>query len=231
MITFLTSIFQPPSSAQLSAIYSWNQLDIPFITAQGLNAKTEKELGFDGDSPIVSDMIIKSNKVVTTPLLGIINADIVVGLEFMNRLQSIVEKYGQDIFLSGSRLDVNFKGQIASRNELAEFMRLPPTTHREGSADIFISTVSMMHRMASEMPEFIMGRLAWDNWIHLWFQQQDLKCFNITRVLPTYHINHGYEHLKINTLGQIGNTPSGKHNLRLWGSPTRTVETSDWPEP
>jgi hypothetical protein len=66
------------------------------------------------------------------------------------------------------------------------------------------------------MPEFIMGRHSFYNWLHSYAEVNEFRCFNCTNSLISLHGSHNYDNLKI-LEGAIGmNAPSAQYNLKLF---------------
>lgn len=229
MITFITSIFENPTIIQENALFSWTLKNIPIVIAGKVSTiekiknrfpaltasphvKTEKDLGFNGDAPVVKDMIKKALPYVQTPLLAIINSDVLIRWDFLSTLEKIITKYGPNIFLSGNRYDINYNIPIESEEALIEIWKKINGLHQDKSGDIFISTKENFNKMADEMPNFIMGRMVWDNWIHLYFSEKDIPCYNISTILPVLHMNHDYSHLQTS----LEASPSVKHNCSIF---------------
>ena len=222
MITFVSTI-QNSGDAQKSALYTWmlnsisvvlvgsTKFDFPGISYVS-DVRTEACLGQGGDAPFIKDMILKSMPLISTPMVGLINSDILIQEDFSTIFSRIVAKHGENVFLTGSRYDVQCS-IIVDSPEVLRKVQENKTSHQDQSGDIFITSKSNFERMANSMPDLIVGRMVWDNWIHMYFRSQNIPCFNITDVLPTYHIVHGYNHMPG---GSIQNCLSVSHNINLF---------------
>jgi hypothetical protein len=237
MLTFITTISNDVIPSQEDAIFSWKINGIPIIIAGNYsnpekirekipevtiipNIRTESDMGFKGDAPIIKDMIQKTLPIITTPLIGLINADIIIEDTFLNNIKNIINKYGQDIFLTGNRRDVRYD----VRNNTIERIKTLKTRskeHQGKSGDIFISAKQRFEQMAQQMPEFIIGRMVWDNWIHIFFNKL-VPCYNISPIAPTYHVDHQATYQTF--VQSINHNYSLFHNMNL-------LDVSAWPVP
>ena len=240
MITFVTSLFSIPSTLQLSALYSWYLAKIPIIIVGKTNTefisrfsnividnvKTEADLGFEGDAPIIKDMLIKAFPHIQTPMLGLINSDIIIRKDFNERLREIIERRGTDLFLTSVRYDIKYSGAISNDAEYDNVWKLNRIKHQDQSSDLFISSTKRFQDMTLVMPDFIMGRAAWDNWIHEYFSLKKIPCYNSSDIIQILHIEHGYDHMKT----KFNDHPTVKYNVSLFKR-SKYIHINDWPTP
>lgn len=227
-ITFITSTFNPSTVIQKNALYSWQRAGIPFIVVGDApfsdvkEFKRESDLGFSGDSPIITDMVAKALPRVNTDMVGLINADVLIEPDFPEMVERILNKYGADIFLTSVRRDTSWEGEILNDGDLKKALISPWTSHQDGSADLFISSRERFESFSREFPEFILGRLAWDNAVHVYFLKQNMSCLNSSEYLKIYHQKHGYEHFLDKDFLTIqrnpGAHPSTNYNCHLFGA-------------
>ncbi|MDO8674959.1 MAG: hypothetical protein Q7K71_02420 [Candidatus Omnitrophota bacterium] len=80
--------------------------------------------------------------------------------------------------------------------------------------------------MVDHFPDLALGRPMWDNWFIYDTQRKKIPVIDLTPVLPIYHQNHDYAHLKDNTW----EGPEGDENRRLAGgySYLYTIADSDY---
>jgi len=231
MITFISLLYKPPSNGQRFGVLSWTLAGIPAVVFNGgfdmgvtpvHDVKTASCLGFNEDVPLVNDLVLKSLNLITTPWVALINSDIIIQRDFLQQLSNIEKKHGGDIFLSCYRQDINIS---PLPNSLDEIFQKPYKTHQSRSGDIFISSKQRISDMATHMPDFIYGRMVWDNWIHLYFQNNGTPCFNASNVLRLRHIEHIRDE-------KNWPPPSVIHNYKLMGNNINKIIGIDkWPEP
>jgi len=310
MITFISSVFPSPNQAQLNALYSWDLARIPVILLGPLkdpagvlsrfqnvthvpDVKTASDLGYNSNTPIISDMIFKACNIVRSQLVAFINGDIIVKTNFKQSAEKMAIKYGFGPFYSGLRNDVvkydvssrleNF-GMIPCSKELPSqkgpyttfsdqigfekcfwnggrwicpskqedritfwglgdksdcFLEAPVIDsaqkinglsgiiHQGFSGDIFIGSKETFEQMLLNMPQFLLGRMFWDNWIHLYFSGLK-KCYQCSKSLPIFHFPHGYDHVD-------SEKDTLDHNRRIFvgsfkGTVPQMVNLNDWEE-
>lgn len=241
MITFITSVFNPPSQQNLSALYSWNLVDVPsIVVSKGLQAnsipysnvkiisevRTEKEFGFNGDSPHLRNMLRRALKMIETSMVGLINSDILLRMDFLDQLKSIVKRRGEHAFYTSVRKDTKFPGQVSSRQQYSAVWGQPRKGHQDKSADLFISSKREFSKMVEELPDFIYARTVWDNWIHSYFKGSGIECFNTSDILEIVHLSHDYKHLG----GALEDHKSVHHNLSL-AKKLSPIPVGSWPQP
>jgi hypothetical protein len=251
MITFITAFkkFKSPyDMIQQSAMYSWAINSIPVIAPNnevGLKekcpdiafiegVKRARELGYSNQSPIVSDLIAKALPLIKTEMVAFINSDVIITKDFVQKLEQIIDKYGYDIFMIGSRYNIQLNYHVNSPETYDKVLAEPRAPYDPStSSEIFISSKFFFRRIAKEMPEFIMGRYCWDNWLHLFGELNVPKKLNCTQALPVLHCEHGYAHIK-NQEGSWGkDAPSSQYNQKLWQSfqdQYGTPRINHWPK-
>ena len=187
---------------QKSAIFSWNSNDLQVIAPyneigikesckdfQNITfiegVKRGRELGFSTQAPIFKDLIEKALPVTGAPMVGFLNADIVLLEDFSKKIEKILEKYGYDIFITGSRSDIRLD-YYANDDQSYKKVQAEPRIPFSGS-DIFITSKFIWRLLISGMPEFIMGRCCLSDWLCLQAQVKKLKKYNCTNFLPTLH--------------------------------------------
>jgi len=216
MISFISATFNPATVIQQNAVFSWQLAEIPVFLANAASIPdvtvipgimTEADLGFPGDSPVIRDMIRKALPVIKTPMVGLINADILIEGRFGAVLQGIVERYGTEVFLTGVRRDLDWDSPITSREGLEKVLAMPFKWHQDASADIFITSKALWAEFCDAYQDFILGRLAWDNAIHSYFVNKGVPCYNASGFLKTWHQKHGYDHLSVGDFLSIQRDP------------------------
>ena len=228
LVSFLTAFkkFKSPyDKIQHSALYSWRANNIEIfvpenevgvrIACQGYsnvkfvpNVKRARELGFPNQSPIVRDMIEKSFPYITTPMVALINSDIIILPDFSERFEKIVKKYGYDIYMVGTRYDIKLNSYIDSEKNYEKVLKEERKFYDVStSSDIFITSKFMWRKIVHEMPEFILGRYGWDNWLHMIAEIKGFRKFNCTEALITLHCQHDHQHIILQEKAQKQSAP------------------------
>jgi hypothetical protein len=233
---------------QKSAMYSWKANDLQVVvpnnevdtkgSCAGFSnitviegVKRGRELGFATQAPILKDLIDKALPVIDTPMVAFLNADIVLLEDFTEKVEKIFEKYGYDVFITGSRSDIQANYYV-NNEETYKKIQSEPRTPFPGS-DIFITSKFIWRQFISGMPEFIMGRYCLSDWLCLQAQVKKLKKYNCTNFIPTLHPVHGDEHIYQQEKAHGVKSPSSQHNMNLWISVMEkygSVSIKNWPE-
>lgn len=198
--------------------------------------RTEQEYGFEGTAPIIKSMIIEASKHFTSQdMVGLINSDIIIPKGCNQVLDDILAEVGPDVFLTANRYDVKpgHLPQLQESFHTDDWSKVPSKEHPDQSGDIFISSAHNMLEMAENMPEFILGRLAWDNWIHWYFlKRKQLPCFNIRPVFPLFHQDHDSRE-RDERMMALRKLPAVKHNYDLFfrAGIGKVPSINSWPCP
>jgi len=252
-ISFITAFrkFKKPfDTIQHSALYSWrangikvfvpiNEIGVREACAAYDNVtlidgvKRGRELGFETQSPIVSDLIAKALPYIDTTMVAYINSDIIITDKFAEDFQRTIDKYGFDIYAVGSRKDIELKELVNTPETYQKVLNLPRAIYDVStSSDIFIASKFTWRKIISEMPEYILGRWAWDNYLHFMGIKHKTNKFNCTDALPILHCKHDFNHIFVQEKSKAKQAPSSKHNLALWKQvldASGTPRINNWP--
>jgi len=218
---------------QQSCMYSWKANGIKVfvpINEEGIKEKcgeditlvggvqTGRDLGFNNRCPVVKDLILKALPLIETETVALINSDIIIDQDFSVKVKEIFNKYGQDIFMVGARKDIDLKIFINTRETYLQVLSQEREIHNPStSSDIFIASKAIWLRIANEMPPFLLGRFCWDNWLHLYAMENNLRKYNCSNALLLLHCEHGYRHIEIQENAGEGDAASTQYNVELFG--------------
>lgn len=209
--TLITSFLPDVPYRSKRALLSWEEQKIAVVVCGEIKDKvvlntarnvpqvlTEEDVvgRGTGRAPVLRDMIQKCLPHCHTEYVGIINGDCIVHPRFFSRFTHIMQP---DMFVSSARYD----GYTWSS----------AVPHQDESGDLFVASYETFKRLGSEIPEYIMGRNVWDNWIQMWADRSPhLRCFNSTDCLQILHPPHEYDHLR----DGLTDHPSVRHNYRIF---------------
>lgn len=237
MITFITAFrkFRPPfGMIQHSALYSWKVNGIPVIApanevdTEGVCAgydnitlidgvKRGREIGFPTQSPIVPDLIGKALPFVDTTMVAYINSDIIITENFVEKIQQIIDKYGYDIFGVSSRNEIDLKEYVNTPESYKAVLEQERQAYDDStSSDLFLASKFTWRKVISEMPDYILGRWGWDNYLHMMGEIYSLKKYNCSDALQILHCKHTFHHIYAQEKKHEKEAPSSQHNLALW---------------
>lgn len=254
LISFISAFkkFKPPyDMIQHSTMYSWKANKIEVVVpdnevglkdaCQGYpnikfvsDVKRAREIGFSNQSPIVKDMIARALPLINTPMVALINSDIIILPDFVKKIDKILKKYGYDIYMVGTRYDIKLNTSISSEESYQQVLNEDRKIFDEStSSDIFIASKFTWRKIIHEMPEFILGRYGFDNWLHTIAEIKRYRKFNCTNALTILHCEHDHKHIKIQEKIPKQNAPSSQYNLKLWEKVKDvygTCRISAWPQ-
>ncbi|MBX3064503.1 MAG: hypothetical protein U0528_11275 [Anaerolineae bacterium] len=212
---------------QCNAIQSWLQLqpnseivlcgddDGVLEAAATFNVRhfpdiTRNEFG----TPILSDAFERVQQIARNPLIGYVNADMILLPDVIRALQSVSL---QQYLMVGRRTDLDITAPIdfeqsdwqAALREQAKF---------EGKVQHFdhIDYFIFNRGLVRNMPAFAVGRPGWDNWFIYNFRAQSIPVIDATAAVTAIHQNHDYAHV-LRASGDRWEGPEADHNRALMG--------------
>jgi hypothetical protein len=209
------------ATIQRNAIKSWTLLpDVDTILLgeeEGL-AEAAKELGVkhipdvarsDTGTPLISSMFQLAREKSSSELLCIINTDMILMPDFVEAARTIysggrvvlslskdVSRPQQNKFvLLSQRWDLDVTNPLFFLNgwekRLREDVQKRGQLHRPAGSDFFMFPKSCY----TEVPDFVIGRAGWDNWMIYHARQEKWPVIDCTPSVMIVHQNHDYRHL------------------------------------
>ncbi len=240
--------FTDPVTARLqrNAIGSWSRLrdveTLLFGDEVGL-AEAAAELGARHDPgvarnpsgvPLVSSMLQLARQGSSSPLLCIINADIILTSDFVDAANQVFSLASEPsagpqpaalrAFVLLSRrwdLDVPAPLDFAEgwQERLQETARARGSLHRPTGSDFFL----FPRDCYTEVPDFAIGRAGWDNWMIYKACREGWPVIDATPSMTIVHQSHDYRHLP--GARPHYDHPDTKLNTKLAGGPAATRYT------
>jgi len=254
MISFITAFKKfkgPYDMIQHSALYSWNMNDIKVVAPLnevGLKEKCAgypnltmiegvrraRELGFSNQCPIVKDLIAAALPHFNTTMVALINSDIIITDNFLENVQKMVHKYGYDIYAVGSRYDIQLNYSVNDEETYKKVQQEDRKVYDVmTSSDIFITSKFIWRKIIHDMPDFILGRYGWDNWLHMYAEINSLKKMNCSEAIPILHCVHDHMHIFNQEKAKKEAAASSQHNIGLWNKVKDvygTTKIGTWPK-
>lgn len=191
---------------QRNAIQSWTLLpDVEVILLgeeTGL-AEAARELGVKhiprvtrntNGTPLISSMFQLARENSDSPLLCIVNADMILMPDFLEaarRSRMLRDKY----VLLSQRWDLDITQPIEFtagwQERLRNTIHATGSLHRPAGSDFFLFPLSTFH----EIPPFTIGRAGWDNWMIYKARKEGWAVIDCTPSVMIVHQNHDYSHL------------------------------------
>lgn len=214
------------STIQHNAIGSWTHLpdtEVLLLGEEDGLAGAAKELGVRhlanvkcnaNGTPLISSMFRLARENSSSPLLCIVNADMLLMRDFVEaarRAQQLKEKF---VMLS-QRWDADIRASIEFNAEWEEGLRSTVrgqgALHRPAGSDYFLFPRACF----TVMPDFAIGRAGWDNWMIYQARKERWPVIDCTASVLIIHQDHDYGHLPG---GEPHYTlPETNENIRLAG--------------
>ncbi len=170
-------------------------------------------------TPLISSMFELARQANDSPLLLCINADIILMPGLLEVVQQISSQAEQFLAV-GQRWDLDLRQPLSFATGWADHLRQEVKQkgrlHPAVGSDYFI----FPRQCYRHVPDFVIGRSAWDNWMIFDARQKKIPVIDLTSSALVIHQDHDYSHL-----------PGGKppyrlpetlHNIRLAGG-RRTI--------
>lgn len=164
--------------------------------------------------PYIGDMFRLARQTSDSPLLMVINADIILFPDMLQAARSAHQQMGEFI-LAGQRWDLDMDKPLDFSNGWEERLRSEVaargTLHRPSGSDYFLFS----RQVYLDVPNFTIGRAGWDNWMIYHGVTQPWMFLDATPSVTIVHQNHDYRHLPN---GQIHyRHPESERNVDLAG--------------
>lgn len=192
---------------QRNAILSWTRLEprpeilllgddpgVPeFAAEHGLRSVPNIQRSPKG-VPLISDIFHQAEQHSSTPVLCYINADIMLLGDFMPALSRVMGRF-QRFLIAGRRTDTDvlFPVDFTETDWEAKMRRLAQEKgflQAFGAIDYFVFNRGLF----GQIPPFIIGRTAWDNWLLYRARERGAALVDVSDVVTVIHQNHDYSH-------------------------------------
>lgn len=175
-------------------------------------------------TPLISAMFKLAQETAHHPLVGYVNADIILLSDFVPALQRVL----WPIFLVvGRRWDIDIKEPLdfsqadwekQLRTQLLKAGKLHPPT----GIDYF----AFPRGQYRDIPPFAVGRAGWDNWLIYHTRGMKIPVIDATKAITAVHQNHDYSHHPAGKAGVWGGAEA-QRNRALIGRHNRLFNVRD----
>ena len=211
---------------QRNAIQSWLRLeDVSVIligdeagigeTAEEFGAKHVPEVARDDKGvPTVKSVMAQGHAFGDSPLLCYANTDMVLMSDLIQAAHQVTAQ-AKDFIMVGQRWNLDVTEPINFTADWEARLRADVEQRGEFYSPWGIDYFVFPRHLYTEVPDFTIGRPAWDNWMVYYALTTWELALDITRSVLVVHQNHDYHHLP-------GNKPPygsevAKCNLALAG--------------
>lgn len=230
LITFFSAPkpFTNPHIAmiQRNAIKSWTLLPDVEVILLGEEAglpEAARELGVkhlpnvarnESGVPLIASMFQLAREHSNSDLLCIVNADMVLMPDFVEAARRSRLQRDEFVLLS-QRWDLDVTQTLEFmegwQDRLSSAVHRLGTLHRPAGSDFFL----FPRACYEDIPEFIIGRAGWDNWMIYKARREGWPVIDCTPSVMIVHQNHDYSHLP--GARPHYDHPDSNENIRLAG--------------
>ena len=214
---------------QINALINWRSLSseiqiIIFGDSKGSQKAAEKigaeyipevkcsSLG----TPFISDLFSKADKIAKYPLLAFINSDILLPDNFLSTIQITSDTFNK-FLLVGHRWDIDIDNTIdfndkVEKNIFWNRIKVEGKKHACSGIDYFI----YKRYQWKNIPDFIIGRDGYDNWLIWKARRMLLPIVDATDNMQVVHQNHPFNSSKTVQGKEVLLNQERDHNKKLY---------------
>ncbi len=212
-MTFLT-IFTAPKPftnphinlIQRNAVQAWTQLedvDVILIGDEPGIPETAKEFGVrnvpevardEKGIPIVKSVMEIGHAHSDSPLLCYANADMILMSDVVQAARQVAEQ-ARDFLLVGQRWDLDLTAPLDFSGDWESRLRLDVAQRGKFYSPWGIDYFIFPRHLYTQVPNFTIGRPAWDNWMVYHARTTFSMAIDASRDVLVVHQNHDYSHL------------------------------------
>ena len=216
------------ATIQRNAITSWTRLTPrPEILLFGNEEGTEelaRELGLrhfpevgrnQFGTPLLSDLFQQAELHASMPLLGYVNADIVLTDDFVPALDHVRSRYDK-FMMVGRRWDLDWDQTIDfSQADWGECMRTHALRADHRRTANFIDYFLYSRGVCDGILPLAIGRYYWDNYLLWRGRSSGAELVDVSEAVVAIHQNHDFSHHPQGMAGVTG--PERKRNRQMIG--------------
>jgi hypothetical protein len=191
---------------QRNALAAWthlNDVEVILIGDEPGIAGTAREFGVmniptvgrdEKGIPLVSAVMEIGHKYSDSPLLCYANADMLLMSDLVKAARQISQqkKY---FLLVGQRWNLDLTDPFDFSDDWEARLKAEVKNHGEFYSPWGIDYFVFPHHLYTEVPDFTIGRPAWDNWMVFHARKDWGLALDGTRSVMVVHQNHDYSHL------------------------------------
>lgn len=175
-------------------------------------------------TPLVSDVFAQALAQSRQPVMGYVNADIILLPDTLAALE-LVARCCDRFMAVGRRWDLDVRHELKFGSgwveELERLRAKAGRLHPAGGSDYFFFRRATL----LEIPDFAVGRAGWDNWMIYAARRAGWATIDVSGAVTAIHQHHDYSHL---TGSQPHyRLPESAENVRLAGGRRRLFTLAD----
>jgi hypothetical protein len=191
---------------QLNAIQSWVRLEdveVILIGDEPGIPETAKELGIknvvqvrrdEKGIPQVDSVMEIGHTFSNSPLLCYANADMILMSDMLRAARQVSEQ-AHDFLLVGQRWNLELNELFDFSGDWESRLRLDVAESGEFYSPWGIDYFVFPRQLYTDVPDFTIGRPAWDNWMIFHARKTYGMAIDASRDVLVVHQNHDYSHL------------------------------------
>ncbi len=191
---------------QRNAIQSWLHLpDVEVLligdeegipeTATEFGVRNVREVGRDENGvPTVRSVMEIGHTYSDSPLLCYANADMILMSDLVTAARQVAAQ-AKDFLLVGQRWNLDVTEPISFDGDWEERLRRDVEARGEFYNPWGIDFFVFPRHLYTDVPDFTIGRPAWDNWMVYHAMKTWGLAIDVTRSVTVIHQNHDYSHL------------------------------------
>jgi hypothetical protein len=144
--------------------------------------------------PLVSAVMEISHTCSNSPLLCYANADLILMSDTVKAARAVSEQV-QDFLLVGQRWNLDLTEPFDFGGDWESRLRLDVAQRGKFYSPWGIDYFIFPRRLYTEVPDFTIGRPAWDNWMVCHARTSFGMAIDASRDVVVVHQNHDYSHL------------------------------------
>lgn len=164
-------------------------------------------------TPRLDEIFRRGQAEAQNDIVCYINADIVVMPEFAPTVRRVVA-WSPDVLVIGHRWDAPFDEPIEFSEGWEQSVRRHLSEHGRRSSTDALDFFVFRRGGIADMPAFIIGRPAWDNWLIMNARHTGKKIVDVSACVQVMHPDHDYRHVPQAT-GRAWEGPEADYNRSL----------------
>ncbi len=144
--------------------------------------------------PLVSAVMALGHERTTSPLLCYANADMILMSDAVEAARQVAAQSG-DFLVVGQRWNLDVKQELDFLGDWEARLRSEVTQRGEFYSPWGIDYFIFPRHLYTEVPDFTIGRPAWDNWMVFHARATFGLAVDASRQVLAVHQNHDYSHL------------------------------------
>lgn len=162
-------------------------------------------------TPYVDAVFALAQYYATTQFVCYSNCDDIFFQNIIDMTENVPFPMNNRFLMLGERWNTDITTEVDTKDpEVEEFIRKNHTLQQFPGIDYFI----FPNGMIPEMPQFLVGRAGWDNWVIYHCRKNNIPVIDASEVIPVAHQNHNYSHIKNHTGDTWKGSSESDDNLR-----------------